>query len=143
MFFQLFIIQLCFIPKSVQSIQVGSIRNVALSSSAATVALLNVSCRTCICMMISTENILGVGCTQNQSCSLVYNYSLAYNFNVSPNSSFHFLSLPPEQVSSTDNSFDITAISKGVAMSVCKLLEKALSMSSHSQFHERSSVNPS
>lgn len=143
MFSQLFIVQFFVIPKFVQSIQVGSISNVALSSSAATVASLNVSCNTCICMMISTDNILGVSCTQNQSCSLFFNYSLVYTISASPNSSFHFLSLPPEQVSSTDNSLNITAISKGVGMSVCKLLDKAVSMSSPSHFHERSSVNPS
>ena len=69
-------------------------------------------------MMISSNNILGVSCSPSQNCSLFYNYSLAYTIHFSRNSSFYFLSLPSEQIDSTENSFNITAMSKGVSVRV-------------------------
>ena len=110
--FQLCIIQLFLIPRFIQSTQVGSISNVTLSSLTATVVSMNASCSKCICMMILANDILGVSCTENQNCSLFYDYSSTLTISYSPNSSFHFLSLPPEQVYSTENSLRNTTMSK-------------------------------
>ena len=106
------ILPLLFIARYIQSVRVGSISNVTLLSSSATITSMNLSCSNCICRMISTNNILGVICTENQNCSLFHDYSFTYTINFSPDSSFYFLSLPREQIYSTENSFTNTNTSK-------------------------------
>jgi hypothetical protein len=101
MFSQLVIIQFFVFPNWIEPVQVGSISDVIMSSSAANVVPINGSCVKCICFMLLAKNITGVSCSQNQTCLLFYNYSLPYTLNDSPNSSFHFLTLPPEEEYST------------------------------------------
>jgi hypothetical protein len=112
MFSQLLFMQFLVFPSRIETVQVGSINNMTLFSSAATIVPMNGSCTNCICSMLLAENIAGVSCTQNQTCLLFYNYSTPYIVNNAPNSSFHFLILPPEQEYSTYESIQTTQMSK-------------------------------
>jgi hypothetical protein len=94
---QILIIQFLIFPSWNEPVQVGTISNVIMSSSNVTIVSMNESCIQCICLMLLETNVLGVSCSQNQTCLLFHNYSLPYSLNDSPNSSFHFLILPPEQ----------------------------------------------
>jgi hypothetical protein len=112
MFLQFFITQFLVFPHWIEPVQVGSISGMFLSSSVTTVISANDSCVTCICLMLLTNGIIGVSCSQNQTCLLFHNYSLPYTLTNSPNSSFHFLIPPPEQEYSTYKSTQIPQMSK-------------------------------
>ncbi len=112
MFSQLFIIQFLVLPNWIESVQVGSISGVIMSSSVVTIVPMNDSCDQCICLMLLEKNILSVNCIQNQTCLLFHNYSIPYTFNDSPNSSFHFLILPPQQNNSIYQSTQKSQLSK-------------------------------
>jgi hypothetical protein len=111
MFLQLLIIQFLFFPNWIEPVQVGSIRNMFLSSTAVNVIPMNDSCITCICTMLLSINIIGVSCSSNQTCLLFYNYSLPYTLINSLTSSFHFLIPPPEQEYSTYKPIQTTQMS--------------------------------
>ena len=100
-FFQLLIVQFFVFSNWISTEKIGSIRDVILSMSTATVTAMNGSCASCICMILLKQNVLGVSCSQNETCLLFYNYSLPYSLDSRPNSSFHFLVLPAEQEYST------------------------------------------
>jgi hypothetical protein len=116
LFFQIFssflVVQFLIFSNCVSTVQVGYINDVILSSSTSTVVQINDSCVKCICMMLLASNILGVSCSQNETCFIFYNYSLSYVLIESPNSSFHFLSLPPEQTYSTYESIQQQQLSE-------------------------------
>jgi hypothetical protein len=99
---QLLIIQfLLFFLDRITSVQVGSINGVFFASSSATIVSMNGSCAVCICSMLLSNNIIGLSCLQNETCLFFHNYSSFYTLTGSPNSSFYFLILPPEQQYST------------------------------------------
>ncbi|CAF0816054.1 unnamed protein product [Adineta ricciae] len=79
------------------SVQIGSIQGVSFFSSTGITVLTNDSCTECICTMMLSDDIIGLSCSQNQTCLFFYNYSLPYDLTVDLNSSFYFRSLPPEQ----------------------------------------------
>ena len=115
MFSQLLAAQFLILISRVETVSIGSISNVIFSSSTAPALSINSSCSQCICIMLLTTNIVSVSCSPNQTCSLFYNYSRSYTLNSAPNSSFHFLTLPPAQEQSTAAS---TRSTQTIAISV-------------------------
>ncbi|UJR19909.1 hypothetical protein I4U23_023041 [Adineta vaga] len=80
----------------IETIRIGSIHGMALSSSTISLISMNKSCHECICTMIQSQNILGISCSYNRTCLIFTNYSSLYILNNASNSTFHFLVFPPE-----------------------------------------------
>jgi hypothetical protein len=129
MFSQLRAVEFFTLLSWIETVRVGSINNILFSSTTSPTLSINSSCSQCICMMLSTEYIVGVSCFQNQTCSLFYNYSRSYTLSNAPNSSFHFLTLPPAQEQSTVASIRNTETMSTTAVTTAPTTSRSLNFS--------------
>ena len=85
----------------IESLAVGHIYDAVMLSTSSAVVSISGSAYSCVCAMLLATNIVGVSYFSNQTCVAIQNYSLSYALMGSANSSYYFLSIPPEQQPTT------------------------------------------
>ncbi|CAF4243719.1 unnamed protein product, partial [Adineta steineri] len=102
----------------VDSVPIGSISNVTFIASTMGETFFNTSCQQCICVGL-TANAVGWNCmTNNNTCSLINNYSTTdIGLRQTENTIFFFQQIPPELLT-TSTTFTTTSSTSTTASTV-------------------------